>query len=331
MASTPADRASVLALEPEIRPALAWPRAHDQELYRRLVCALAFGLIRRGHVAEALEHTTRVCERFEAPGDEIEAWLGNCRAYALEMTGHVKEGEAAIEPVIAFYRTGEHPIGLGLALHTAAWLAADAGDGERSLSLGRDSLELLRSTGDPALTGRALGFLIEALLLRGAFEEGEELLAQAAASITDPESDLASLVATTNGDLAVARGDAATALAHYADSLELAARRRDGIQMINDAHCIAYVLAIAGHHEAALEAQGTAAAMASDAGHNAVYNWAARGGFDLVPTIGHARQIMGHAADQLEARGRDLPPSKRVAHLVALAGSVEPDSSAARR
>jgi hypothetical protein len=48
------------------------------------------------------------------------------------------------------------------------------------------TLELLRTTGDSALTGRALGFLIQVLLYRGAFEEGEELLAEAAASITDP-------------------------------------------------------------------------------------------------------------------------------------------------
>ena len=325
-AADPAARASVLALEAEIRPVLAWASAHDPELYRRLVCALALGLIRRGHVAEALGHATRVCATLEVPGDEIDAWVGNCRAYALEMSGRVEEGETAIKPVIAFYRTGEDPIGLGLSLHTAGWLATDLGDEERSLELGRESLELLRSTGEPALTGRALGFLIEVLLYRGAFEEGEELLAEAAASITDPDSDLASMVTTTKGDLALARGDAATALRHFADSLALAARRRDGIQMINDAHCIAYALATAGHHEAALEAEGTAAAIAADGGHNAVSNWAARGGFDLPAMIAQARDAVGRTADQLEARGRDVPPGERVAHLLTLAGIVEPDS-----
>ena len=326
----PAERASVLMLEAEIRPALAWASAHDPELYRRLVCALGLGLIRRGHVAEALGHATQACATSELPADEIDAWVGNCRAYALDLSGRVQEGEAAIKPVIAFYRAGEHPIGLGLALHTAAWLASEVGDEERSLRLGRESLELLRSTGDSALTGRALGLLIEVLLYRGAFEEGEELLAEAAASITDPESDLASIVTTTKGDLAMARGDAAIALTHYADSLELAARRRDGIQMINDAHCIAYALATAGRHEAAVEAAGTAAAIAADAGHNAVDNWAARGGFDLAAMIGQARDAVGQTADQLEARGRDLSPGERVAHLVTLAGTDDPDSRTAR-
>jgi predicted ATPase/class 3 adenylate cyclase len=330
LAADPAATASVLVHEAEIRPALAWASSHEPELYRRLVCALALGLIRRGHVAEALGHATRACATFEVPGDEIDAWVGNCRAYALEMSGRVEEGEAAIKPVIAFYRTGEHPIGLGLALHTAGWLATDVGDEERSLELARESLELLRSTGDPALTGRALGFLIEVLLYRGAFEEGEELLAEAAASISDPESNLASMVTTTKGDLALAKGDAATALTHFADSLELAARRRDGIQMINDAHCIAYALATAGRHEAALEAGGTAAAIAADGGHNAVHNWAARGGFDLAAMIGQARDVVGQTADQLEARGRDVPARERVAHLLTLAGTVEPDSTTAR-
>lgn len=322
--------ARVLELEAEIRPALTWASSHDPELYRRLVCALALGLIRRGHVAEALGHATRACATSEVPGDEIDAWVGNCRAYALEMSGRVEEGEAEIKPVIAFYRTGGHPIGLGLALHTAGWLATDAGHEERALELGRESLDLLRSTGDPALTGRALGFLIEVLLYRGAFEEGEELLAEAEAAITDPESDLASIVTTTKGDLALARGDAATALTHFAASLELAARRRDGVQVINDAHCIAYALAIAGRHEAALEAEGTAAAIAADGGHDAVYNWAARGGFDLAAMIGQARESVGQTADQLEARGRDVPPGERVAHLLTLAGTVEPDSRTAR-
>ena len=322
--------ARVLELEAEIRPALTWASYHDPELYRRLVCALALGLIRRGHVAEALGHATRACATSEVPGDEIDAWVGNCTAYALEMSGRVEEGEAAIKPVIAFYRAGGHPLGLGLALHTAGWLAIDAGEERRSLELGRESLDLLRSTGNPALTGRALGFLIEVLLYRGAFEEGEKLLAEAEAAVTDPESDLASIVTTTKGDLALARGDAATALMHFAASLELAARRRDGVQVINDAHCIAYALAIAGRHEAALEAEGTAAAIAADGGHNAVYNWAARGGFDLAAMIGQARDAMGQTADQLEARGRDVPPGERVAHLLTLAGTVEPDSRTAR-
>jgi predicted ATPase/class 3 adenylate cyclase len=330
-AADPAATASVLVLEAEIRPALAWASAHDPEVYRRLVCALALGLIRRGHVAEALGHVTRASATCDAPDDEVDAWLGSCRAYALEMSGRVEEGRAAIEPVIAFYRVAGDPIGLGLALHTAGWLATDVGDQERALELGRESLELLRSTGDPALTGRALGFLIEVLLYRGAFEEAQELLAEAAASISDPESDLARMVTTTKGDLAAARGDAVTALTHFADSLELAARRRDGIQMINDAHCIAYALATAGRHEAALEAAGTAAAIAADAGHNAVSNWAARGGFDVPAMIGRARDVVGQTADQLEARGRDVPPGERVVHLLTLAGTVEPDSIRGQR
>jgi predicted ATPase/class 3 adenylate cyclase len=321
--------ASVLALDAEIRPALAWASAHDPELYRRLVCAVALGLIRRGYVAEALGHTTRACATSQAPCDEIDAWIGNCRAYALDMSGLVEEGEAAIKPVITFYRASGDPIGLGLALHTAGWLATDVGDEERSMELGRESLVLLRGTGDSALTGRARGFLIELLLYRGMFEEGEELLAEAEAAITDPHSDLASIVTTTKGDLALVRGDVATALMHFADSLELAVRRRDGIQMINDAHCIAYALAIAGRYKAALEAEGAAAAMAADAGHSAVYNWGTRGGFDLAAMIGQARDAVGRMADQLEARGRDVPPGERVAYLLTLAGTVEPDSTTA--
>jgi predicted ATPase len=303
----------VLALEAEIRPALQWAVEHDAELYRRLVAALALGLIRRGQIREALDHTTRARAGFEAPHDEIDAWLGNCRAYALLMSGRLDEATSAIEPVIAFHRALGDSRYLGLALHTAGWIANEPGrDRPLALALSRESLELLRSTGDPALAGRGVALLIQVLIYMNALEDAERLLAQAAASITDPESDLANAVATLSGDVALARGDAATALAHFVGSLKLAARRSDGIQIVNDSHCVAHALALTGRPEAALEAAGAAAAIAADSGHAVQFA-------DIEAEIDAARNVVGSAAADLIARGRNLEPGERVARVLALA------------
>jgi predicted ATPase len=305
--------ARVLALDAEIRPALAWAARHDPELHRRLLAVLALGLIRRGHVREALDHTTHACASFEVPSDDIDAWLANCKAYALLMSGRLEEGEAAIEPVIAFYRARGDASGLGLALHTAGWLADDRGDRERALALGRESLELLTRSGDPALAGRGLTFLTQVLTYTDP-AEAERLLEQAAVSITDPGSDLASAVTTLRGDLALARGAVSIALEHFAESLKLAVRRRDVIQIINDAHCIRFALACGGQHEAALEAEGVAMAMAAEGGHNAHYP------FDQAP-MQRAREACGPAAVQIVARGGEILPGARVPRLLELANA----------
>jgi predicted ATPase len=304
----------VLAREAEVRPALAWAAEHDSELYRRLVSALALGLIRRGQVREALEHTTRACVSDQAPRNDLDAWLGNCRAYALLFSGRLDEAESLIDPVIAFYRKRGDARGLGLALHTAGWVAGERGhdDSERMLVLARESLDLLRTTGDPALADRGISLLIQVLISMNAIEEAEQLLTDATESIIDPESDFANAVATMRGDTALARGDAPSALPHFAESLQLAARRGDRIQVVNDAYCVAHALALAGRPHAALEAAGAAAALGADSGYVNPFPAAEE-------ALAAARVSVEPSADELIARGRNLPAAERVARLLALA------------
>jgi predicted ATPase/class 3 adenylate cyclase len=312
----PRARVRVLALDDEIRPALAWAAAHDFELYRHLVSGLALGLVlHRGQVRDALEHTTRACAGLEAPGDELDAWLGYCRAWALLARGQADEAASAIEPVVAFYRARADARHLGLALNMAAW-TPPGGDFARAVELARESVELLRGAGDPLLTNRGLVGLIQNLIQLGALEEAEQLLTQVEASIKDSESELANRVATLRGDAALLQGEAATALGHFVASLELAARRGDGLQVINDSKSVAQALALCGHPEAALEAAGAAAAIAEDGGHAIVFP-------DVEAAVHAAEDAVGAASAQLVARGRNLPPGERVPRLVAL-GSLSP-------
>jgi predicted ATPase/class 3 adenylate cyclase len=316
----PQARIRVLALDAEIRPALAWAAAHDHELYRRLVSGLALGLVlHRGQVRDALEHTTRAGAGLEAPGDEVDAWLAYCRAWALLASGQTDEAASAIEPVVAFYRARRDARHLGLALNMAAW-TPPGGDFTRAVELARESLELLRGTGDPGLTNRGLLMLIQNLIHLGALEEAEQLLAEAEASITDPESELANRVATLRGDAALIQGQAETALRHLVGSLELAARRSDGLQVINDSKSIAQALALSGHPKDALEAAGVAAAIADDGGHAIAFS-------DFEAAIDAAKDAVGPGSAKLLGRGRNLPPGERVPRLLALGSLSAQDCS----
>jgi predicted ATPase/class 3 adenylate cyclase len=307
----PQARVRVLALDDEIRPALAWAATHDFELYRRLVSELALGLVLyRGQIREVLEHTSRACAELEAPADEVEAWLSYCRAWALLASGQTRQAASVIEPVVAFYRARQDARHLGLALNMAAW-TPPGGDFVRAVELSRESLELLRGAGDQLLTNRGLVGLIQNLVQLGALEEADHLLSQAEASIEDRESELANRIATLRGDAALTKGELATALRHFVASLELAARRGDGLQMINDSKSVAQVLALSGHPEAALEASGAAAAIADESGHAIVFP-------DVEAAILAAEDAVGAASTELVARGRNLPPGQRVPRVLAL-------------
>lgn len=161
------------------------------------------------------------------------------------------------------------------------------------------------------------------LIDTNATEEAERHLTRAAASINDPETDLANAIDTFRGDLALARGDGPAALVFYAASLRLATRRGDGIQTVNDAASVAQTLAFAGRPDAALEAAGAAAALVADSGFTDPLH-------ALDDVIAAARIAVGPGAGQLIARGRHLPSGELVARILALAETPSPPRSTAR-
>src|SRR6185503_15702888 len=134
-----------------LRPALAWAEAHDPELYRDLVAALGLGLLRRGFVGELIAYCERADDRLDPTG----AWVINCHAYALLMARRLDESEPRLAPAIEYYRARGGPRELGLALHTLAWIV-DTCDEERAIAIARESLELLRGTGDRLLEERGV-------------------------------------------------------------------------------------------------------------------------------------------------------------------------------
>jgi predicted ATPase/class 3 adenylate cyclase len=298
----------LLAIDAELRPALAWAEADDAELYRELVAGLGLTLMRRGFVREVIAYAERADPRLDATG----VWIANSHAYSLLMAGRLDEAEARLEPAIAVARERKDAVALGLLLHTLCWIA-DTLHQERALAIGRESLELLR--GDPRLEERAAIAYIQALINIGRIAEAEDAIGELL-PVLDRRTK-----ATWWGDIALATGRPADALPHYAMSMEMALRDNDGIQVINDATGIAVALLRAGEMEAGLEAAGASIAVIEDAGH---------GGFGIFTqglaygtTLEAARAAAGPKEMAAFDRGRRLGPVERVPRILALARSVD--------
>jgi hypothetical protein len=147
------------------------------------------------------------------------------------------------------------------------------------------------------------------------FTEAEAPLMEASSLVDDPLSEQALSVATTSADLELFRGDAAKAVARYTDSLVLADRLNEGIQVINDTQGVAMALSRAGHSVVALEVAGIARAMAADVGH------AIRIFGDIYDQV--IEEAMRAAGAQVAAtalaRGEATPRPGRLSRVLALA------------
>jgi hypothetical protein len=117
---------------------------------------------------------------------------------------------------------------------------------------------------------------------------------------------------TLRGDAAVAQGDATSALRHFQESLEMAARRGDGLQVSNDVKCLVPALVLAGDPAAALETAGAAAAIAAEGGHTIAFP-------DVEAAIDAARRSVGARSAELFGAGLRLTPGERVPRVMALA------------
>lgn len=308
------ERGRVLKIESEVRPALSWARAHDRDLYRRLVAALGLGLIRRGQVREANDCLVTALGFGGEDRDSVDAWLATCRAYALLMAGTADDALEVIEPALESQRASGERKTYGVALHIAGWIHEELRN-DRMLAVAEDGVAVLREVGDVALVHRALVLLATVLMEEARFAEAEPVLAEASSLVDDPLSEQALSVATTYADLELYRGDASKAVRRYADSLALAERLHEGLQVINDTQGVAMALSRAGHAESALEVAGIARAIATEAGHAIRIL-----GGDYDKAIDEAAHAVGdQVAATALARGESTPSEERLSRVLALA------------
>ena len=180
---------------------------------------------------------------------------------------------------------------------------------ERSVEIARESLELLRATGDRGLEQRGIIALVQTLLSHARVEEAR------AAMDASPGLFNAQTRATWLGDIALREDKPADAAAQYARSLELASRADDVLQVINDSVGVTVALLRAGFVEAGMEAAGALAAVSAETGHGVFGSWGESFGF--AETVETARSAPG--ADAAFERGRRLDPAQRVPRILALA------------
>ena len=213
-----------------------------------------------------------------------------------------------IAPAIAWARQAGDPRELGLVLHSLCWIV-DADGQERSVEIARESLELLRASGDRGLERRGVIALVQTLLSHARLEEAKEAM-DASPGLFDAQTR-----ATWLGDIALREDKPADAAAQYARSLELASRADDAIQVINDSVGVAVGLLRAGFVEAGMEAAGVLAAVSAETGHGGFGGWGESFGF--AETVEAARSAPG--AEASFERGRRLAATQRVPRILALA------------
>jgi hypothetical protein len=125
------------------------------------------------------------------------------------------------------------------------------GGHEQALALARESLEILRRSGETRLVLRGLVFLAHALTDIQDYQGAKDVLAEAdQLAAGDPAWELAPI----HGDRAEIVGDYLGALALFAQSLSWSVTTGETHQILMDMRAIVLNLAWSQHHESALEA-----------------------------------------------------------------------------
>ncbi len=304
-------RARVFALDAELRPALAWCRAHDHELHARLTVALGITLIDSGRARDAFTELGIVLDRIEIAG-ATGGMAALLRAWAAAFIGAFSEGEPLIEPGLAALRaTGDESM-LVLGVRLAGLFRVFDDDPERALELAIEELAIARRLEHvrdlaPALLGKA-----GCLTNLGRLEEAEPLLDELAALMPQVRDSTFSPDDVLS-DIAFARGEWARAAQLFAASALRTGHMRSSLAMHLGWTAIA--LAHLGADEPALEIEAAAAGIAEAIGEPSVdkimskHVWVLDEVRDRVPQ---------DPATSAVRRGRALPESEAAARAVEL-------------
>jgi predicted ATPase len=246
---TTEQRTALLSVGDEIRPAVAWARAHDPVLYVRICAALASYWTFAGVLSEVAQELQ--ASRESGVGSAADrAWIVTLLAKTEQMAGaHERAHELSAAATAAWDELEDrHERALGLG--PLSWVLRWDGRHEEAIDLARESLETLRCSGDWRLELRGLVFLAHALANGGDAEATEAVLGQAIPLARgDPQWELAAI----QGDCAQLRGDHLAALALYAENLSWSSTTRESHQMLMDMRDIATELARLNRCEEAVE------------------------------------------------------------------------------
>lgn len=247
--ATAEQRRSLLAIASEIRPAVAWAREHDHELYVRICAALASYWVYGGVISETDEELRRAREtRAGTAADR--AWILTLLAKCAQLRETDDDADRLADQVMSEWAHVDDPLERALGLGPASWVLRWVSRYEESAAASKEALEVLRRSGDPLLTLRGLVFYAHSLADMQDLDGTETVLREAdELAAGDPVWELTAI----HADCAHLRGDNLAALTLYAQSLSWTSTTGEAHQPLMDLRCLVTSLVNAGDSETALE------------------------------------------------------------------------------
>lgn len=302
----------MIAVKDEIRLALAWSREHDFELHVRICADLASYWVYAGVLSEVVQELRRARESGAGSAAD-RAWILTLLAKCAQLQGVANSPELA-DQALAEWASVDDQQELALGLGPASWVLRWECRYEQAIDLARQSLAILRRSGERRLILRGLIFVAHALSDSQDVEGTETVLAEASElAAGDPTWELAAI----RGDCAHSRGDFAAAVGLYSESLSWTSTTGEAHQMLMDLRCLATDLALLEDREAALEVFELVRLEEDRTGRIGdlpiLMEWF---GEALAAT---RESVSPEAARQATARARHVPASHRATHAIELA------------
>jgi predicted ATPase/class 3 adenylate cyclase len=315
-------RARLEALENEQLPALLWAREHDPRLHLELASTLAMPMVNRGRTRALCEELTIALERYGVEGADS-AWAAAVRAFLVmflrgpeNVRAHADEAEAAL-------RGAGDDETLEVGLRVLSLVDLMAGDNDRAARATGESLAIARQGGAPELLFAELLFHAQALVVAGRLDEADVYTHQASALLPDLPANAAGLVASIQGDLALAREDWPAALDEYAADAAAAESRQDPHNLVLAMQGVLLALGGLARWNAVIELFAIMDDLCAELGTSVTLSperdeRLARLRVNATGAIGE------NEAAAAAQRGRDLRPAERIARIATLASAAVP-------
>ena len=306
-----AGRADELEREHDnLRAALDRLGATDPDRRLRMAGQLGWFWHAHSHLAEGRRRLAEALAGRAEPDEDRARALSAAGALA-GYHGDLVSGRPMFDEAIDIWRELGRERDLALTLFDLAWgcfFVDDVATGRRCM---QESLAISRRLEEPALVNRSQLGLLQVLVSLGELESVPSLCAEArelSRSLGDPWAE--HFADHYLADCALIQGDCSTAAAHYARSLDAAARSGDKIETCFELQGVAMASAGLGRPERALRIGGAAAAQLRSLGHQFVVPfWTAL----LDRYLGQARAALGAEAEAAWQAGERLPFEAAVA------------------
>ncbi len=323
--ATPEQRAALLAVAAEIRPAVAWAREHSPILHVRLCAALAPYWVYRGVISEVSDEFRHARESGLGTADQ-RAWITTMLAKCEQLHRNGEAAKDLLDAALAEWREvpdeQERAIGWG----DLSWVSRWASRHDEALALMEESVRILRRTGDRRLILR--GLIFEAHVFADMKDVPATLaVVEEAAKLAgdDPTWELDAIRA----DCALFTEDYAGAIRLYGRSLSWTSESGESHQMLMDLRGLQLALAGGGFAEAALEVGELTRLREEETGRAGMPQDLAG---ELAESLTRARAQLGtDAADAAIARARATGAGQRIVRALELANQAagrEPEMTA---